>query len=65
MEEECNNIPEKLKGRNIGVKEKVDTEERENILELYKKPWIRNGWRLENASENHRRDREIVVAAIK
>ena len=64
MEEECNNIHEQVKGRKIGVEEKVDTDKRDNILELLKKPWVQNGWRLENASENHKRDREIVISAI-
>ena len=54
-----------MKIRNIGVEEKVDTEERDNILELLKTHWSGDRWRLENESENHKLDREIVMAAVK
>ena len=43
MEEEHNNIPEQVKIRKIGAEEKIDTDERDNILELLKKPWSPNG----------------------
>ena len=52
MEEETNNIHEQVKIHKIGVEDKIDTEERNNILELLKRPWSWNGWTLEDASEN-------------
>ena len=27
-------------------------------------PWSWNGWKLEDTSENHKRDEEIVMAAV-
>ena len=53
-----------MKIRKIGVEEKVNKEERDNILELLNTPWSWNGWRLEDASENHKRDRKIVMAEV-
>ena len=46
MEEERNNIPEQEKICKIGVKEKIDKDKRDNILELFKTPWSPNrlGW---------------------
>ena len=65
MEEECNNIPKQMKICKIGDKDKIDTEERDNILELLKTPWSGDGSRHEDASDNHKRDREIVISAVK
>ena len=48
MEEESNNIPEKLKIRKSGVEDKIHQEERDNILELLKRPWSWDGWRLKD-----------------
>ena len=48
MEEERNNIPEQVKIRKIGVKDNIDTGERDNILELLKTPWSGDGSRLED-----------------
>ena len=65
MEEERNNIPKKVKILNIGVEDKINQEKRNKILEKLGTPWSWNGWRLEDASENLRRDREIVMAVVK
>ena len=65
MEKECNSILEQVKIRKIGVEEKIDKDERDNILEILNTPWSGDGWRLEDASENHKIDREVVMAAIK
>ena len=65
MEEERNNIPEQVKIRKIGVEDNIDKEEHDNILELLKRPWSRDGWRLKDASKNIKGDREIVMAAVR
>ena len=65
MEEERNNIPEQVKIRKIGVEDKIDKEERDNILELLKRPWSWYGWRLKDASKNIKGDGEIVMAAVR
>ena len=65
MEEERNNIPEQVKIRKTGVEDKIDKEERDKILDLLKRPWSRNGWRLKDASKNIKRDREIVMATVR
>ena len=65
MEKERNNIPEQVNICKIGFKENIDKDERDNILEILKTPWIGDGWRLEDASENHKKDREIVMAEVK
>ena len=49
MEEGSNNIPEQVKMRKISVEEKVNTDERDNILEQLKTPWSGYGWRLKDA----------------
>ena len=52
-----------MKIRKVGVEDKIDKEDRNNILELLRKSWSRNVWRLEDALENLRRDRDLVMAA--
>ena len=78
MKEERKNIPEKVKIRKIGVKDKIDTDERNNILELLKTPLSGDGSRLEDVmaavrhdggvlkfvSEDIWGDRDIVMAAV-
>ena len=54
-----------MKIHKIGVEDKIDKKERDNILELLKRPWSWNGWRLKDASENLKRDGEIVMAVIR
>ena len=39
--------------------------ERNNILDKLKRPWIWNGWMLKYSSDNPKRDREIVMDAVK
>ena len=56
MEEERNTIPSL-----IGVEDNIDKEERDNILELLKRPWSRDGRRLKDASKNIKGDGEIVM----
>ena len=65
MKEEHNDIPEQVKIRKMFVEDNIDTEERDNILELLKTPWSGDGSRHEDASDNHKRDREIVISAVK
>ena len=52
-----------MKIRKVGVEDNIDKEDRNNILELLRKYWSRNVWRLEDTSDNLRRDRELVMAA--
>ena len=54
-----------MKINNIGVEDKIDQGGRNTIFEIMSTPWSRDGWRLKGASENLRRDREIVMAAVK
>ena len=63
--EERNKILEQVNMRKISVEDKINTEERNNILEKLERPVILNGWDLEFASEDLKRDREIVMAAVK
>ena len=63
--EERNNILEQVKRRNISVEDKIITEKHKNILEKLNGTWCWNGRVLEDASEDLRRDREIVMAAVK
>ena len=62
--EERNNILEQVNIRNISVEDKINMEERNNILELLKRPWSWNGWILNDASDDQKRDRKIVMAAV-
>ena len=61
MEEERNNIPEQVKIHKTGVEDKINKEERDNILELLKRPWSGDGWRLKDASKNIKGYGEIVM----
>ena len=63
--EEHNNTIEKVNRRKIIVEDKINMEECNNILEKFNRPWTRNGWSLQIASENLKRDSEIVIAAVK
>ena len=47
--EEPNNILEQVNIRNISVEDKINTEERNNILEKLKRLWDRDGWELKDA----------------
>ena len=62
--EERNNILEQVNIRNISVEDKINMEEHNNILELLKRPWSWNGWILNDASDDQKRDRKIVMAAV-
>ena len=63
--EERNNIIEKLNICKISVEDEINMEERNNILEPLKRPSSWDGWELKDASENLKRDNEIVMAAVK
>ena len=63
--EEPNNILEQVNIRNISVEDKINTEERNNILEKLNRHWSADGWKLKDTSEDLKRDREIVMAAVK
>ena len=63
--EERNNIIEQVNIRKISVGDKINMEERNNILETLNGPRSRDGWALKDASENLKRDSEIVMAAVK
>ena len=63
--EEPNNMFEQVKRRKVSVEDKINTKERNNILEKLNRPWNWNGWKLQDASEYLKRDSEIVMAAVK
>ena len=79
MKEEHNDIPEQVKIRKMIVEDNIDTEERDNILELLKTPCSGDGSRIEDvmaavrhneselkfASEDLSGDRDIVMVAVK
>ena len=50
--EDLNTILEQVKIRKISVEDKINMEERNNILELLKRPWSWKGWALKDASED-------------
>ena len=52
MEEERNKTPEKVKIYKIGVEDKIDTYEHDNILEILRKCWSWNEWRLKDSLMN-------------
>ena len=56
---------EQVKRRKISVEDNINMQERNNILELLKEPRSWNGWELKDASDDLKRDREIVMAAVK
>ena len=63
--EEHNDILKQVKIFKISVEDKINTEKRNNILEKLNRPWNWNGWELQDASEDMKRDSEIVMAAVK
>ena len=63
--EERNNILEQVNIRKISVEYKINTQDRNNILELLNRPWSWNEWVLKDASDDQKRDREIVMDAVK
>ena len=65
MEEERNNISYQVKICNIGVKDNIDKEERDNILDILRTTWSWNGWRLKDALMNLKRNRETVMDAVR
>ena len=56
---------EQVKRRKVSVEDKINTKERNNILEKLNRPWNWNGWELQDASQDLKRYSEIVVAAVK
>ena len=56
---------EQVKRRKVSVEDKINTKERNNILEKLNRPCNWNGWELQDASEDLQRDSEIVMASVK
>ena len=63
--EESNKILEEVNIRNISVEDEINTEDRNNILDKLNRLWSRDGWALKDASEDMKRDRDIVMTAVK
>ena len=63
--EELNNIIRKLNIRKISVGDNINMEERNSILETLNRPWSQDEWNLDFASKDLKRDRDIVMAAVK
>ena len=53
-----------MEERNNTLKQVKRRKERNNILELLNRPWSWNGWILNDASDDQKRDRKIVMAAV-
>ena len=62
--EERNNTLEQVNIHKISVEDEINMEERNNILEKLNRPWSLYGWHLKYASEDVKRDRYIVMAAV-
>ena len=53
-----------MEDHNNTLKQAKRRKERNNILELLNRPWSLNGWILNDASDDQKRDKEIVMAAV-